>query len=329
MENIVGRETERRILEELYKSARPEFVAVYGRRRVGKTFLIREHFKDRFAFFHTGLSPFELKGSQMMRGQLQNFSYSLARFGAEIENMPKDWIEAFNLLIRLLESKGKDKRLVVFIDEVPWIATPRSGFITALEHFWNGWGAGQDNLLLIVCGSATSWINDNLINNTGGLYGRLTRQIHLSSMTLAETEKLFVANGIIMDRYDVVQSYMVFGGIPYYLNAFTKGKSLSWNIDRLMFGKDAVFADEFDRMFRSLFSNSEEYQKIVRFLSRSRNGYTRDEIVSSVSSSGGGLTKILKCLQENGFISVCKDAGGRARDIRRVFLGKSPVPSRH
>lgn len=316
MENIVGRETERRILEELYKSARPEFVAVYGRRRVGKTFLIREHFKDRFAFFHTGLSPFELKGSQMMRGQLQNFSYSLARFGAEIENMPKDWIEAFNLLIRLLESKGKDKRLVVFIDEVPWIATPRSGFITALEHFWNGWGAGQDNLFLIVCGSATSWINDNLINNTGGLYGRLTRQIHLSSMTLAETEKLFVANGIIMDRYDVVQSYMVFGGIPYYLNAFTKGKSLSWNIDRLMFGKDAVFADEFDRMFRSLFSNSEEYQKIVRFLSRSRNGYTRDEIVSSVSSSGGGLTKILKCLQENGFISVCKDAGGRARDIR-------------
>ncbi len=316
MGKIIGRENERCILEELYKSGQAEFAAVYGRRRVGKTFLIREHFKDRFAFCHTGLSPFELKGSQMMRSQLQNFSYSLARFGAEIDNVPKDWMEAFNILIRLLESKGKDRRLVVFIDEIPWIATPRSGFITALEHFWNGWGAGQNNLLLIVCGSATSWINDNLINNTGGLYGRLTRQMHLSPMTLYETEQLFGSNGIVMDRYDIVQSYMVFGGIPYYLNAFTKGKSLSWNIDRLMFGKDAGFTDEFDRMFRSLFVNADEYQKIVRFLAKSRNGYTREEIASSTTSSGGGLTKILKGLQESGFISVCKDTGGKAKNSR-------------
>ena len=316
MEAIIGRDKEKNILEELYKGSKPEFVAVYGRRRVGKTFLVRELFKDRFAFYHTGLSPAELGNSQLMNGQLKNFSYSLAKYGAEIRSEPKDWMEAFNILIECLENQSEKKRQVVFIDEMPWMDTPRSGFITALEHFWNGWGAGRNNLLLIVCGSATSWINDHLINNTGGLYGRLTRQIHLSPLTLRETEKLMVSNGIELDKYDIVQSYMIFGGIPYYINAFTKGKSLSWNVDHLIFGRDAAFSDEFDRMFDSLFVNSAEYKRMIRFISKSKSGFTREEIASGIVTSGGYLTKMLKTLKENGFISAFRDFSGKSKNTR-------------
>ena len=216
MTKIIGRHIEQATLNDLYHSGKSEFIAIYGRRRIGKTFLIREMFKDRFTFYHTGLSPFELNGKKLLSEQLRNFTLSLARYGSGNTTAPSSWMEAFGLLIELLESKGKETRQVVFLDEVPWMDTHRSGFITALEHFWNGWGAGRDNLMLIVCGSATSWINDNLINNTGGLYGRLTKQICLSPMTLAETEELFRLNQVRIDRYDIIQSWMIFGGIPYY-----------------------------------------------------------------------------------------------------------------
>ncbi len=316
MKTIIGRDKEKQILEELYRGSKPEFVAVYGRRRVGKTFLVRELFGDRFSFYHTGLSPMELGDMQLLHGQLKNFSYSLAKYGAEITSEPEDWMDAFNILIEYLEQKPDNERQVVFIDEMPWMDTPRSGFITALEHFWNGWGAGRNNLMLIVCGSATSWINDRLINNTGGLYGRLTKQIHLSPMTLGETEELLVSNGVELDRYDIVQSYMIFGGIPYYLNAIAKGKSLSWNVDRLVFGNDAAFSDEFDRMFDSLFVNSGDYKKIIRFLARSKAGFTREEIVSAVATSGGHLSNMLKTLRENGFISTFRDFSGKSKNTR-------------
>ena len=160
MNAIIGRKQEQKELEKVYNSNKAEFVVVYGRRRVGKTYLVREYFNGEFDFYHTALSPVELQGDNLMEKQLQSFYFSLKRYGAEVEEKPKDWFEAFEMLIALLSSKGKDKRLVVFIDELPWMDTPRSGFVTALEHFWNGWAAGQKNVMLIVCGSATSWISD-------------------------------------------------------------------------------------------------------------------------------------------------------------------------
>ena len=180
MDTIIGRKKEQEELNRLYQSGKAEFVVVYGRRRVGKTFLVREFFDGKFDFYHTGLSPLELEGAKLQEKQLQSFYFSLKRYGAEVDHRPTDWLEAFEMLISLLEKKGKDKRLVVFIDEMPWMDTPRSGFITALEHFWNGWAAGQSHLMLVVCGSATSWISDKLIQNKGGLYGRTTYEIHLS-----------------------------------------------------------------------------------------------------------------------------------------------------
>lgn len=316
MAKIIGRKEELGLLEEIYGSGKAEFVAVYGRRRIGKTFLVREFFKNRFAFCHTGLSPYELSGKRLLSEQLRNFGYSLARYGSQLAGMPKDWTEAFGLLIELLESQNPRGRQVVFIDELPWLDTPRSGFVTAFEHFWNGWGAGQDNLLLIVCGSASSWISDKLINNTGGLYGRVTREIRLSPFSLAECETFFEAKGIRMDRYDIIQSYMVFGGIPYYLDAFRKGLSFAQNIDALLFGKEAVFAKEFDRLFASLFVNAEDYMELVKLLAGSHRGYTRKEISDKYKASGGGLTHMLSALEHSDFITACPDYKGSARSPR-------------
>ena len=186
MKNIIGRKKEIEELERLYNAENAEFVAVYGRRRVGKTYLIKEVFKDRFAFWHTGLSPYDHDKKFLLRDQLQTFFYSLQDYGLEGESCPKSWLEAFRLLEKLLAKKDNGSRQVVFIDELPWMDTARSRFIPAFEHFWNGWASKRDNIMLIVCGSATSWMEDNLINNKGGLYNRLNREMKLHPFTLAE-----------------------------------------------------------------------------------------------------------------------------------------------
>ncbi len=209
MQDIIGRKSERKELDRLYESGRPEFVAVYGRRRVGKTFLVR-----------TAISPADFQGKKkdLKREQLRAFCSSIQQFGGDWDEMPNDWFGAFACLREMLEQRDETGRKVVFIDELPWMDSGRSGFVSALEHFWNGWGAGRTDLMLIVCGSAASWMNDKIINNTGGLYGRLTYEMHLSPFNLAECERFYESRGISMDRYDQLQSYMVFGGIPYYLN---------------------------------------------------------------------------------------------------------------
>ena len=303
MDKIIGRNIEKEELTRLYRSNKPEFVAVYGRRRVGKTFLIKEMFKDKMAFYHTGLSPLDTTNTNILQDQLKAFYNSLIRYGLESTNSPKDWYDAFILLEKLLESLDNNERQIVFIDELPWMDTPRSGFLSALEHFWNGWGSGQDNLMLIVCGSATSWIENNLINNHGGLYGRLTYEIKLSPFTLRECEEFFKASDIRMTRYDIIQAYMAVGGIPYYLGFFSKGLSVGQNIDNLFFAKNAKLRNEFDRLFASLFSKPDNYKKIIKFLSTRHKGFTRDEIAEATSiQKGGGFSKMLAALEASDFI---------------------------
>lgn len=207
MAKIVGRKKEQQQLEHLLDSKEAEFLVVYGRRRVGKTFLIRNYFKDRLTFYHTALSPLELEGGELLQAQLQNFTSSLRRSGMEIDAAPQSWFEAFDLLIDFLSGKPKTEKIIVFIDEMPWLDTPKSGFVTAFEHFWNGWAAGQDNLLLVACGSATTWIVDRLLSNKGGLYNRVTQEMHLVPFTLKECEEYYREHGVVMDRYDQVQCY--------------------------------------------------------------------------------------------------------------------------
>lgn len=304
MSKIIGRKEEIQELERLYNSNRAEFVAVYGRRRVGKTYLIKQALKGRITFQHTGVSPVDQRGEKnRMRMQLESFYYSLLNHGLEGYKKPSTWLEAFYQLGQLLGKLDDGTRQVIFIDELPWMDTPKSGFLPAFENFWNGWCNGRDNIMLVVCGSATSWILSNLTHSKGGLYGRLTNEMKLSPFTLKECEEYFAAEGIELSRYDIVQSYMVFGGIPYYLSYFKKGLSFENNADAILFGKNPRLKDEFNRLFNAIFSNPDDCQKIVRLLSRKHSGYTREEISKETGiQQGGGLTNTLTSLEESDFI---------------------------
>lgn len=305
MSDIIGREREKEELTRIYHKRQAQLVALYGRRRVGKTYLVRELFKDRFAFYHTGVSPLELEETNLLEAQLAAFQSSLVEYGGEETVRPKNWMEAFGRLKALLQQQDKDKRLVVFIDEMPWMDTPRSGFITAFEHFWNGWGAGQDNLMLIVCGSATSWIQDNLINSYGGLYDRVNVEIQLLPFTLHETELLLRSQEVTLSRYDILQLYMTVGGIPMYLSYVKPSLSLAQNIDQLFFNRKAKLKDEFERLFNSLFRSPEPYKTIIRLLATRQSGYSRDEISQRTGiPTGKALSETLRALEASDFIEL-------------------------
>ena len=305
MAEIIGRQKEIDILNRLYNSNKAQFVAVYGRRRVGKTYLVNQVFKDKMTFHHTGLSPFDNGNKMTMAAQLQAFHYSLLHSGMEeTEPCPKSWLEAFYMLEKLLLKLDNGERQVVFIDELSWMDTPRSGFLTAFESFWNGWASARDNMFLIVCGSSTTWMLGKLVNNYGGLYGRLTCEIKLSPFTLGECDDYLRSNKIVLSQYDVVQAYMALGGIPYYLGYFVQGLSLAQNIDMLFFEKNAVLRKEYDRLFQSLFLHWDEHQKIVSLLATRHYGFTRDEISAKCGiSKGGGLSSMLKALIDSDFIA--------------------------
>ncbi|MBO4395749.1 MAG: AAA family ATPase [Eubacterium sp.] len=300
---MIGRNKEIAELEELYERNRAELVAVYGRRRVGKTYLIEQVFKNRFSFRHAGLSPIEHEKNGMLSAQLHHFYNSLRTFGREETDEPTNWLDAFFMLQQLLEKKDDGSRQVVFIDEMPWLDTARSGFITAFEGFWNNWGCHRENLMVIVCGSANSWMQDKLINNHGGLYGRVTYEIKLIPFTLAECEDFFKQNNISITRYDIAQSYMIVGGIPYYLGYFKRGLSLAQNVDNLFFNSDAKLKFEFDRLFQSALSSPELAKSVVNFLYNRNAGYTRAEITTGLGiKDGGAITSCLNALVAGDYI---------------------------
>lgn len=296
IENIIGRKEEKDALARIYGSGQSEFVAICGRRRVGKTFLVREYFEEQMVFQSSGIA------NEGTAEQLKNFYYTLRRYDNTVGEMPKDWIDAFELLISYLSSLHVERK-VVFLDELPWMDTTGSNFISALEHFWNGWASARKDIVLIVCGSATSWMMDKLIHNHGGLYGRLTHRMMLSAFTLGEAEDFLQSKGIRLSRYEVAEAYMVFGGIPYYLNLLDSRLSLAQNIDRLLFNPNGQLYGEFEMLYHSLFAHSEQYIKVVECLNRKGYGMTRTEIVEATGmKSGKMLSTILGNLEACGFI---------------------------
>ena len=301
---VIGRKEEIDELQRIYDSASSEFVVVYGRRRVGKTFLVREFFHDEFVFYATGVA----RGSR--KEQLAHFHNRLIRYGASDEDMvPFTWFEAFDRLETLC-NKSKRDRKVVFLDELPWMDTQKSEFLKALELFWNQWASARNDIVLVVCGSAASWMVNKVINSRGGLHNRLTCKIKLLPFTLSETKEYLESQKIKWDNLSIAESYMVLGGIPYYLHLLDKSRSLAQNIDRLFFSESALLKDEFNNLYNSLFSKSEDYIRIVETLSKKKSGFTRDEIVKgSKLSNGGGLTRKLKSLEECGFIRKYKAIG--------------------
>lgn len=292
MNNIIGREEETKFLEKYAQSGKPEFIALYGRRRVGKTFLINRVFGDQFTFSMTGV----LDGNKA--AQIHAFTDAMDLYGNRLKKKPKDWYEAFQVLRHfLMERMNKDKRCIVFIDELPCFDTRQSDFINALGYFWNSWASLQNNLMLIVCGSATSWMMENVIDSHGGLHDRITHEMHLKEFTLRETEQYLKAGDFRWDRLLILQTYMTFGGIPYYLSLLNREESLAQNIDRLFFRADGEMRREFHRLYRTLFTNPDPYITIIEALFGKKKGLSRDEISQIIGKeSSGRLTKMLSNL---------------------------------
>ena len=296
---FIGRKLEIQQLKKIESSGKAEFVAVYGRRRVGKTYLIKQYFDKRFAFETTGI----LEGSA--EEQMFAFRNSLEKVGYD-GALPSTWLEAFECLKTAMEKTKSRGRKVIYIDELPCFDTPKSGFVRALGYFWNSWASQQKNVILIVCGSATSWMVDNIINDHGGLHNRITHTIYLHQFTLSETEHYLSSHGMKWPRQTIVEAYMVFGGIPYYLSLLDSRQSLPQNIDRLYFGKNSELKTEFHRLYSSLFKSPEAYTKIVELLFQNKKGLTRKEIVEKMGkTSNGNLSKQLRNLENCDIIRRC------------------------
>ncbi|NBU46465.1 MAG: ATP-binding protein, partial [Flavobacteriales bacterium] len=299
MSNIVGRISEQNILKEAFENNKSELIALYGRRRIGKTFLIREYYKKSIVFETTGL----FGGS--MKDQLENFYKEVkSRVKNDELKMPNSWLKAFTQLEEYLDSlKGKSKK-VVFIDEFPWIATAKSKFLMAFENFWNTYCTKRDDVIVVICGSAASYMVQKIINNKGGLHNRISRKIRLLSFNLYETELFLIKNGIKYTRYDIIQIYMALGGVPQYIEKLNKGLSVRQNIDSLCFSKDGFLNNEFNQLYASLFDDSERHLKIIRALEGTNKGLTRNDLIKkSGIPSGGDFSLKIEELLESGFVT--------------------------
>ncbi len=293
---LVGRKKEIELLNSALKDDKSHFIAIYGRRRVGKTFLVREFFGNRFTFQHAGLSE------GRMKEQLYAFSSSLRDSGYETSHEPKNWLEAFGELKNLVK-QSKENRKIIFLDELSWMDTQKSDLIMALENFWNGFASSRKDVVLIVCASATSWMLSKVVHSKGGLYNRLTEQINLHTFSLKECEEYVQASGLVLNRNQILQYYMIFGGVPYYWGFLKKGLSLSQNIDNILFAKDAPLKDEFKYLYASVFRNPDIYIKIIQTLGIKKVGMTREEIIeASGIPNSGDLTSKLEELESCGFI---------------------------
>jgi len=299
MSSIIGRTKEIRQLDKVMASRKSEFVALYGRRRVGKTFLVREYFNYTFDFQLTGLANANTKQ------QLTNFHIAIQRQTAvEAYKISDNWLLAFQLLIDHLESITETRKKVIFLDELPWLDTAKSDFMMALEHFWNSWASNRKDIVLIGCGSAASWMINQLINNHGGLHNRVTERVKIFPFNLYETEQMLLSKNPAIDRYQILQLYMVMGGIPYYLDAVDSEKSAAQNIEEMCFRKGAILTLEFQNLFASLFKNAPKYEAVITVLSTKTKGLTRTEITKLTGINGGGsLTNLLGELEESGFIT--------------------------
>ena len=305
---LIGREQERKILEEAFRAEESRFIAVYGRRRVGKTFLIRESLKTRITFQHTGYYGGKLAD------ELFEFCASLREHGLRDFEKPRNWLEAFELLKELVR-KSTEKRKVIFLDELSWMDTHGSDFIMALEGFWNGWASARTDILLIVCGSVTSWMLSRIIHNKGGLYNRLSGRIHLHPFTLKECETYIRSKNIVMNRHQILECYMIMGGIPFYWSFLEKGYSLPQNIDRIFFAKDAPLEREFDYLYAALFRKPEPYIRIISALGKRKTGMTREEMLKATRlPDSGNFTVRLEELENCGFIRKYRQYGMKERN---------------
>jgi AAA+ ATPase superfamily predicted ATPase len=288
---IIGRKDEVKLLRTIEESKFSEFVAIYGRRRIGKTYLVDNLYEDKLISF---------TGSYGM-----NDSYHLAEFSKILKYKGdiNDWSDAFNM-IEFLVSNSDKKKKIIFFDEIAWIDEKEHNFLVNLERFWNTFASKRDDIILIVCASATSWMFEHILNNYGGLYNRVTRRIHLKPFDLVEAKQYCDFIGLNLSNQDIIDAYMIFGGIPYYFYNLQKGYSINQNINALFFKSNSSLKNEYEILFSSLFRLPGNYIKIMDLLSQKNRGLTREELAKQLNvSNGGELTKRLEELDACSFIS--------------------------
>ena len=294
---MIGRRAESEVLRDAASSDEAEFIVVYGRRRVGKTYLVRQVFQGEFTFAYTGVA------NVTRRVQLAQFMRTLRDAGWAARQPVLTWFDAFDELRHFLSSQPDGARPLVFLDEMPWMDNRKSEFVSAFEHFWNGWASGVKGFTLIACGSATAWITKRIFRNAGGLFGRVTRQIRLVPFTLAECRDYLAAAGVVWNLRDVIECFMVFGGIPYYLHLLDRRRSLAQNVDALLLDEAGPLRTEFDTLFGTLFQNASGHVEVVKALAHRTIGLTRTDLADQVElRDGGNLTRILSELEQSGFI---------------------------
>ena len=305
---IIGREREKEILNKAILDDNSHFIAVYGRRRIGKTYLIREVYNYSFTFSHTGLSD----GS--MREQLFAFTSSLKDTGLKVKKTPKNWLEAFEYLKDVIRQSTEKKKLI-FIDELSWMDTPRSDLMMALENFWNSFASSRRDVVLIICASATSWMLSKVIHNKGGLYNRLIEQIHLESFELNECLEYVNKNNLNLNKEQTLQFYMIFGGVPYYWGFIKRGYSLYQNIDSMLFASDAPLKEEYRYLYASIFRKPKVYLEIIEALANKKTGLTREEIIKYTGiGNTGDLSNKLEELEVYGFIKKYNVPGNKKKN---------------
>jgi hypothetical protein len=299
---IVGRGKEIDSLEQIFQSNQPEFVALYGRRRIGKTYLIRQFFKKKEIIF------FNVTGSKegSRTEQLAHFveQIGVVFYGGASLNVPQTWDKAFHVLTNAINNQDKDKKIILFFDELPWMATKKSRLLQNLDYYWNQYWSNDDRIKLIICGSSASWIIRKIIKNKGGLHNRITQKMRLKCFTLAETKKFLSAKGVKLTNQQVLLIYMVTGGVPYYLINIKKGLSAAQIIEQLVFTEEGILFAEFDNLFSSLFDNAELYIQIVKKIAERRSGIGKRKLLKSIGESamGGVGKKALEELEEAGFL---------------------------
>lgn len=305
---LIGREKEKGILQDALTEEYSQFIAVYGRRRIGKTFLIRESYNYQFAFQFTGAA------NTAPRKQLARFRNALKAHGVKDVPQLTNWIDAFFELERFLDSLPEGKK-VVFFDELPWMDAPRSGFLSELEAFWNGWASARKDIVFIVCGSATAWMVKKILKNKGGLHNRLTHRIPLHPFSLGLCEQMAEAQHLALSRMQILETYMILGGVPYYWSLLKPGNSIAQEIDRLIFSSEGDLYDEFQMLYASLFSDPQPYLSIIGALAKKKSGLSREELVTSIDiSSGGTMTSLLEDLEWCGFIRKYQALGKKSKD---------------
>lgn len=310
---IIGREKEKKLLKEAFDSEKAEFIALYGRRRVGKTYLIKnlfESLKCRFVYV-SGMK----NGSYSQ--QLQNFVEGLRKAFIPGLEVPQNWREAFEIFTNLVDKIETKNRVVIFLDELPWLATRKSQLLEALDYYWNRYWSHEPRIKLIVCGSAASWILNKIIYNRGGLYNRVTCQIRLEPFSLKETKAFQRANHINLNNRQIIEIYMATGGIAYYLSKLKKDLSAAQNIDELAFNKQGVLYQDFDILFLSIFENADLYADLIRIIAKSRYGISQTALLkqSKMLSSGGTAKQKLTDLEEAGFITSFLSYGHKKKGI--------------